>query len=173
MKSPTRFLKDLARLVDWFPFKFPFQLNQPYQLNKVFKIINTGGPQIVLILCSQGNVLLQKSYYLIGDWFSTKVAIYDFCIFKVPFFSSFSIIKVLFFSYLTQKSMHSWLLSKVWNIIHSTQPTYLYFQQRKSPEFWATKWSKEGTWFHSFGKRKSYLCRIEGMEYIVLKILWR
>ena len=123
----------LAHLVDWFPFKFPFQLNQPYELNKVFKIINTGGPQIVLILCSQGNVLLQKSYYLIGDWFSTKVAIYDFCIFKVPFFSSFSIIKVLFFSYLTQKSMHSWLLSKVWNIIHSTQPTYLYFQQRKSP----------------------------------------
>ena len=26
----------------------------------------------------------------------------------------------------------------------------LYIQQRKSPEFWNTKWSKEGTWFHSF-----------------------
>ena len=28
--------------------------------------------------------------------------------------------------------------------------TSLYIQQRKSPEFWNTKWSKEGTWFHSF-----------------------
>ena len=26
-----------------------------------------------------------------------------------------------------------------------------YFQQRKSPEFWIIKWSKEGAWFHSFG----------------------
>ena len=26
----------------------------------------------------------------------------------------------------------------------------VYFQQRKSPEFWTTKWSKEGTSFHSF-----------------------
>ena len=30
--------------------------------------------------------------------------------------------------------------------------TSLYIQQRKSPEFWNTKWSKEGTRFHSFGK---------------------
>ena len=52
---------------------------------------NTGGSQIVRILCSQGIVLLQKSY-----WFSTKITIYDFWIFKVPFFSSFSLIKVPF-----------------------------------------------------------------------------
>ena len=29
--------------------------------------------------------------------------------------------------------------------------TSLYIQQRKSPEFWNTKWSKEGTWLYSFG----------------------
>ena len=33
--------------------------------------------------------------------------------------------------------------------------TSLYIQQRKSPEFWNTKWSKEGTWFHSFAKNQS------------------
>ena len=33
--------------------------------------------------------------------------------------------------------------------------TSLYIQQRKSPEFWNTKWSKEGTWFHSFGSEWS------------------
>ena len=37
-------------------------------------------------------------------------------------------------------------------LIHSTLlSSWLYFQQRKSPEFWTTKWSKEGAWFHSFG----------------------
>jgi hypothetical protein len=48
------------------------------------------------------------------------------------------------------ESMQSWLLSEVWNI----KTPNLYFQQRKSPEFWTTKLSKEGTWFHSFAYYK-------------------
>ena len=47
--------------------------------------------------------------------------------------------------------LSSWVLSQVWNIKSTTS---LYFQQRKSPEFWTTKWSKDGTWFHSFAKTR-------------------
>ena len=45
------------------------------------------------------------------------------------------------------ESMHSWLLSEVWNII---APNLSIFST-----FWITKWSKEGTWFHSFEKSHS------------------
>ena len=36
-----------------------------------------------------GNHTIEKTV-LFGDWFNTKIAIYDFWIFKVPFFGSFS-----------------------------------------------------------------------------------
>ena len=38
--------------------------------------------------------------------------------------------------------------------------TSLYIQQRKSPEFWNTKWFKEGTWLYSFGQNDihSHVC---------------
>ena len=42
--------------------------------------------------------------------------------------------------------------------------TSLYIQQRKFPEFWNTKWSKEGTWFHSFGFH-SFVVRYITLEY--------
>ena len=44
---------------------------------------STGGPQILLFLRPQGTVLFR-------EWFSTKIVIYDFWIFKVPFFCSIS-----------------------------------------------------------------------------------
>ena len=47
-----------------------------------------------------GNCTIEK-VILTRDWFSTKIAIYDFWIFKVPFFSSFTF---PFFSYLTQNA---------------------------------------------------------------------
>ena len=43
--------------------------------------------------------------------------------------------------------LSSWPLEQVWNI--KTHNLFI-FSTEKSPEFWTTKWSKEGTWFHSF-----------------------
>ena len=44
-----------------------------------------------------GNRTIEK-IVLSGDWFDTKITVYDFWIFKVPYFSSFSLIKAPFFS---------------------------------------------------------------------------
>ena len=37
---------------------------------------------------------------------------------------------------------------------NNTQPLYI-FNRENPPEIWTTKWSKEGTWFHSFGRRRT------------------
>ena len=63
----------------------------------VFKLWYRGSPDST-VFAPPGNHTIEKTV-LFGDWFSTKIAIYDFWIFKVPVFSSFSLIKVHFFSY--------------------------------------------------------------------------
>ena len=40
-----------------------------------------------------GNRTIAKTV-LIGDWYSTKIAIYDFWIFKVPFFSMIYLLNI-------------------------------------------------------------------------------
>ena len=49
----------------------------------------TGIPWLVLFLWSPGNRTIWKTA-LIEHWFSTKIAILDFWIFKVPFFAYFN-----------------------------------------------------------------------------------
>ena len=69
--------------------------------------------------------------------------------------------------------LSSWLLSQVWNI--KTHNLFI-FQQRKSPEFWTTKWSKEGTWFHSFEhsrRHKLHNVHFKGMSDLDCLSRWK
>ena len=82
----------------WEPLYFDSYIVQKCSLCNIY----TGTPQIVRFLCPQGTVLF-------GDWYRTKIVIYDFWIFKVPFFSSFS----SYFDFWNQKSDY---LVSFWNI---------------------------------------------------------
>ena len=51
------------------------------------------GSPVSTVFAHPGNRTIDKTV-LFGDWFSTKIAIYDFWIFKVPFFAHFQAILI-------------------------------------------------------------------------------
>ena len=47
---------------------------------------------------------------------------------------------------------HQLLMSIAYQCTEVSRAPLIYFQQNKFPKFWTTKWSKERTWLHSFGR---------------------
>ena len=70
----------------------PQQVQNLYEVR--FEYLYRGSPDST-VFTLPGNRTFEKTVLFV-DWFSTKITIYDFWIFKVPFFSSFSLIKVPF-----------------------------------------------------------------------------
>ena len=82
------------------------------KLRYIRKLLNTGGPQILLFLRPQGTVLLRKSYYsgtdlVLKSWFMT------FRFSKSPFFAHFQAILIF-----ETKKMIIWLHFETWVIYH-------------------------------------------------------
>ena len=63
-------------------------MNKHTKLLKKWEQVYRGSPDST-VFALPGNSTIEKTV-LFGDLFSTKPAIYDFWIFKVPIFSSFS-----------------------------------------------------------------------------------
>ena len=65
---------------------FSFVLTHPFFL-KLLPVFHKGysGSRVSTVFAPPGNCIIEKTVQF-GDWFSYKIAIYDFWIFKFPFF---------------------------------------------------------------------------------------
>ena len=68
---------------------------------------------------------------------------------------------------LTTKKYWQEAMALLWRHSPPLRPTC--FQQRKSPKFWTTKWSKERTWLHSFERMNIYPIDLMENQNIFLK----
>ena len=90
------------------PKKFQFYFSRVLEVRFWKWLMQYRGSPDSTVFAPPGNRTIVKTV-LFGDWFSTKIVIYDFWIFKVPFFGSFS--KLFWFL-----KVKKWLLGSFWNI---------------------------------------------------------
>ena len=89
-------LKTYIKVQPWILFKKGQKKNLTFQLHfgLIWTKTNYRESPDSTVFAPPGNRTIEETVLVFGDWFSTKIAIYDFWIFKVPFFAHFQAILI-------------------------------------------------------------------------------